>query len=40
VAAATSAGGSLVVEPMEFAMGTWALLADPSGAMFYVMAEA
>ena len=39
VAAATSSGGSVVVEPMEFSMGTWALLADPSGAMFYVMSS-
>lgn len=40
VARATAQGGSLVTGPMDMDMGTWALLADPYGAMFYVLAMA
>ena len=40
VAATTEAGGSLVAGPMDIDMGRWALLADPYGAMFYVIAMA
>jgi predicted enzyme related to lactoylglutathione lyase len=37
VATARDLGAQVVVEPMEFSSGRFAALADPQGAVFYVM---